>query len=96
MNIKARTIIEEECVRKEIDSARNNSKRIEKLWDGLVFRLARGPEDGTAISHMGRTEYAMKVDPDIRPLELPGIVAVYTYNEDEVNVSFLKIYSLPQ
>lgn len=92
MNIKARTIIEEECVKKEIDRARNNCKRIESLWDGLLFRLSRGPEEGTAISHIGHTEYAMKVDPDIRPPELPGIMVVYTYNEDEVNISFLKIY----
>jgi hypothetical protein len=96
MNPMVRTITSEARVQKTLDSSRKEFKRIDGVFKSLCWRLAREPEAGVSLSKQGPLTYLIKLDPDPDPeLQIPGISAVYEYDNKKVIIIEVKIYSPP-
>lgn len=90
MNKKMRTIVEEQIAQTKIDSAKNKYKRLEDIYNGLSWRLAREPESGVLIGNKNPDIYLIKIDPVV-DMQLPGILALYSYDDNQVNVLDVRI-----
>lgn len=89
-----RTIIEEVSVQALIDKAAGKYPRIGEIFRGLTWRMSREPESGHVVPRYNPSVSLIKIDPDIN-LQLPGITALYTYNDDEVNILAVRIVEPP-
>jgi hypothetical protein len=85
-----RTIIEQRTAQQELDAKRKVYSRLDELWRGLGWRICREPEKGWVIKHKGSVYYSRIIDPEVYPA-LPGIFVVYTFDENTVNVLFVRI-----
>lgn len=84
----ALTVIEERSVSKYLDAQRRNVPRLDDVWDGLVWRLARDPECGFLLVGSQPPLYV------IRTGNWPGfptIRAVYQYEARHWRVVIKKI-----
>lgn len=96
MNPIVRTITSESRVQKILDSSRKEFKRIDDVFNSLCWRLAREPEAGISLSKQGPLTYLIKLDPDPdSELQIPGISAVYYYDNEKVIIIEVNIYSPP-
>jgi hypothetical protein len=85
-----RTIVEEQIVQEKIDSARKKFKRLDDIYNGLSWRLSREPESGVSIGKRSPNIFLAKIDP-AGDVDLPGILVIYSYNDDHVNILDMRI-----
>jgi len=88
MFFQARTVAVEDEVTKSIQNAKGNFKRVEEVYDALVWRLARKPDSGTEISNEGH--HLIKTA-DLAVEGVPVIAALYTFTEHQVDILSIKI-----
>ncbi|HKO52131.1 MAG TPA: hypothetical protein VJV79_30695 [Polyangiaceae bacterium] len=89
---KARTIIEEPEVEKELAAASKKFPRFEQVWNGWTWRLARGPLDGAvAVSETNPPAYLVKA-PDFGHYEdLPAAVVILFELPDDDHVVLIAV-----
>ncbi len=79
MNARLRTIVESPNVSKELDG-QEDSELAQALFDGLVWRLARRPDQGVEIPDSACYQIFLGDDDE------PKIAAVYSFDEDRVKI----------
>jgi hypothetical protein len=77
-----RTVVEEHDVESTVDSAVEKHPRVGAAFDGLVWRIARRPEDGIKLQD-GLLVYKQ---PGIPRQEIPAIRVLYRYSDSTVNI----------
>jgi len=94
MNKRMRTVVEEQIVQDKIDAARKKYKRLEDIYGGLSWRLAREPESGMPINKQSPNIFLIKID-SVSDIQLPGILVVYSYDDNQVNILDIRIDAPP-
>lgn len=89
--LRLRTIREEHCVSEAIDKAKSKYPRIDEVFDGLKWRLARDPESGFELPNTDSPKYLIKPDPPLK--NLPIITILYEFDAFQVNILDVKISS---
>jgi hypothetical protein len=86
-----RTIILNLSAAATLDDATANHtfSRVQDAWQGVEWRLCRRPTDGI---HR-RLGYHVYKQSGIRELNVPTIVALYTFNDDTVTIAALSFYA---
>ncbi len=85
----ARTVIENDGVREQIDAAKKKYPRIDDVWDAWIWRLARDPERDASPSGNGLN---LIKTADLSNYGLPeGIAFLYRFTEDEVTIISIRI-----
>ena len=85
----ARTVIEEDAVKDLIDSESKKYHRLNDIFEGLKWRLARRPESGLEISDNPR-KWIFKT----YPWSVGGaavITVIYTFDDDTVTIQAAKV-----
>jgi len=86
--IKARTIVEDECVSDELTKLIKNHPRIDDLWEAWKWRLSRDPiTDATPIND---NVMIIKTSSANLSFGVPSIAILYSFSEDEVRVFGIK------
>lgn len=85
----ARTVIEEELVERRIEQAISKAPRLNEMWDGIKWRLARNPEKGQLLE-VGNDYYAVK-SITWAPGGVPSITVVYRFDDEYVYIEGSKI-----
>ena len=85
----ARTIVEEDVVSATIDEETSKYRRLNEIFEGLKWRLARKPEDGYPISEdkMMIKTYSWSID------GAAAITAIYSYDDESVVVEAVRVSS---
>lgn len=86
-----RTIILSQEAQVVIDRESELHFRLEEVFDGLQWRLARDPKSGYPID---RTYWVIRLDGD-PAARIPAIVVLYSFDADEVNVWRILVKSHP-
>lgn len=86
-----RTVILSQLASAVIDDATANPAfaRVHDAWQGLEWRLCRRPTDGIPR----RFGYHVFKQSGIRELNVPTIIALYTFNDDTVTIAALSFYA---
>jgi hypothetical protein len=85
-----RTIVESNNVVNVIHKEQTSWPRLEEVFEGMKWRLARKPESGTKLA--GYEGYYLLVNNDsIEVVGLPRVVLLYTYNDDEVLIENVRV-----
>jgi len=87
----ARTIVEESSVVEMIESERVNYSRLEELFEGLKWRLARDAENGVRFASSNGVDYLLIKTPNWAINGVPVITALYSYDDDQVVIYSIKI-----
>lgn len=82
----ARTIARDYSVDAEIEQAQEKYSRIEDVWMGVQWDLARSPETGVALDG-----FWLKKSPVWALEGVPIITALYTFDDNEVQVEAIRI-----
>ena len=87
----ARTIRESDFVSREIESAKTDFHRIEEIFDGWKYRLARQPEIlGYPIAGTNPQRYLVKTAPQ-SVAGVPIITMLYSFDDNYVDIEAIKI-----
>jgi hypothetical protein len=86
----ARTVIEEEVVRRTIDAASKKFERLKSIFEGCKWVLAREPRAGVLIGGREYAVYALRSQPP--DAAFPAIVLYYRYDEETVTILNVRIY----
>ena len=89
MPILARTIVEDDSVVAVLDTQCKLNPRVEELWCGWTWRLARDPETDSVEIHPDGLRL-IKSDPQNKAYGLPTMVVAYTFNDKEVVIHKLR------
>jgi hypothetical protein len=86
--VKARTIVEDECVSQEVAKLIKKYPRIDDLWEAWKWRLSRDPiTDATPIND---NVMIIKTSSSNLSFGVPSIAILYSFSEDEVHVLGIK------
>lgn len=79
----ARTVVEDVRVTDTLTSLRANHPRIDDAWEGIKWRLARGPEEGYEVVS---GKYLMRFPSFVNIVDVPSLTVLYEFNNDQVRV----------
>lgn len=88
-----RTVCEDASVMDTIDRELVKHPRLQQVYDGLKYRLARWP-DKRGVKVVRTEDVFMMKTPDLLKLGIPTIRVLYTYDDNEVNVIAVDIVEL--
>ncbi|HSH86812.1 MAG TPA: hypothetical protein VK958_06110 [Methylophilus sp.] len=90
MTFHARSIIESPEVEQALNEAVTTFPRINDLWEGWKWRLARGPQED-AVQITGTNAWIIKTA-DYSEFGTPkSMTILFDFNEDEVNIISIKL-----
>ena len=84
-----RTIREEKPVSQAIEEAKAKYPRIEEIYEGLAWRLAREPEVGYQLPNVSPPTFIYKIQPTLT--DQPAISVLYRYSDDLVEILAIRI-----
>lgn len=90
VSVHARTIRESHRATAVLSKAAGEYHRVEDLWDGWKWRLARDPRrDATPIPDVEPTTYLIRTAlfPDA-----PELTILFTYDEDYVDIIAIRVH----
>lgn len=87
----ARTVAEDEAASDIIDSASRCWPRVDDVFSGLKWRLARRPEDGVKLPHARGNVYTAKT-PNWVMSDVPVVQVVYSFDNDEVVIHSARVF----
>ncbi len=82
-----RTVVEELDVEAYVRKCSSSNFKFEKVWDALIWKVARGPEKGQEVD----SEKWIMVSND-KVKNFPTISIVYTFGEERVNIFGVKMW----
>lgn len=87
----ARTIVEEKLVAKRLDQSKEEYPRLEEVFEGIKYRLAREPFKGaTRVPNTKPIRYVIKTNP-WKIGRVPSVSVVYRVNKQDVLIEALAI-----
>jgi hypothetical protein len=86
----ARTVVESRDASALIDAEIDSFPRLQELYDGLIWRLARQPEIGYSVPETDPPLFLIHSRDWQRP-GLPVIVLAYTYSTERVFVQAVRV-----
>jgi hypothetical protein len=84
---RLRTVREENSVRDYIDAVIAKHKDVDRMYDGLKWRLSHRPQDGTPTQKDPK-RYMLKILPP--STDLPVIAVLYKYDANHVNITHIR------
>lgn len=86
----ARTIREAEDIEPTLRAASEKYPRIEEVWEGWKWRLARGPQAGYKLPGATPTMYLIKSEGS-ETLQIPALTILYAFDDDHVDIHSVRI-----
>ena len=77
-------------VSEKIDIARVKYKRLDDIYNGIQWRLSRGPESGLKLFGHNPARYLLKIATP--PHGIPQILLLYYFDDDSVTIIDIHIY----